>query len=147
MNFRNKKHKPLEISLTPMIDVVFLLLIFFMVTTTFSRQPGIKVTLPQADGEETEQQQQQQAVLLTIDKTSRYSIDNKPLSDNSLDTSDNSNSLDTLMEELKASKKDRHIPLIIKADAEAPVQLAISVLEVASKINFSSITFETQKRE
>ncbi|GFO70970.1 biopolymer transport protein ExbD [Bathymodiolus japonicus methanotrophic gill symbiont] len=136
MNFRNKKHKPLEISLTPMIDVVFLLLIFFMVTTTFSRQSTIKVVLPQADGQQTEQQQQ--AVILTIDKAGLYFIDDKPLSDKSLGT---------LARELSASRKDRNIPLIINADAAAPVQSAISVLDVASKIGFSNITFATQKQE
>ena len=136
MNFRNKKHKPLEISLTPMIDVVFLLLIFFMVTTTFSRQSAIKVILPQADGQQTEQQQQ--AVILTIDKAGLYFIDDKPLSDNSLDT---------LARELSASRKNRNIPLIINADAAAPVQSAISVLDAASKIGFSNITFATQKQE
>ena len=136
MNFRNKKHKPLDISLTPMIDVVFLLLIFFMVTTTFSRQSAIKVVLPQADGQQTEKQEQ--AVLLTIDKSGQYYIDDKPLSDNSLDL---------LARELTANRNSRNIPLIINADAAAPVQSAISVLDVASKIGFSSITFATQKQE
>ena len=136
MNFRNKKHTPLDISLTPMIDVVFLLLIFFMVTTTFSRQSAIKVVLPQADGQQTEKQEK--AVLLTIDKSGQYYIDDKPLSDNSLDL---------LARELTANRNSRNIPLIINADAAAPVQSAISVLDVASKIGFSSITFATQKQE
>ena len=136
MNFRNKKHKPLDISLTPMIDVVFLLLIFFMVTTTFSRESVIKVMLPQADGQQAEKQKQ--ALLLTINKSGQYFIDDKPLSDQSLDT---------LAKELTVHRNNRNIPLIINADAAAPVQSAISVLDVASKIGFSNITFATQKQE
>ena len=76
MNFRNNKHKPLEISLTPMIDVVFLLLIFFMVTTTFSKESVIKVLLPQADGEQVTEQKQ--TLVLTIDKSGQFFIDDKP---------------------------------------------------------------------
>lgn len=136
MNFRNKKHQLLEISLTPMIDVVFLLLIFFMVTTTFSRQSAIKVILPTADGQQIEQPQQK--VLLTINKSGLYFIDDQPLSDKSLST---------LTRELTASKNNRDIPLIINADAAAPVQSAISVLDVTSKIGFSAITFTTQKQK
>ena len=136
MNFRNKKHKPLDVSLTPMIDVVFLLLIFFMVTTTFSRESVIKVMLPQADGQQAEKQAQ--ALLLTINKSGQYFIDDKPLSDQSLDT---------LAKQLTAHRNNRNIPLIINADATAPVQSAISVLDVASKIGFSNITFATQKQE
>ena len=136
MNFRNKKNKPLDISLTPMIDVVFLLLIFFMVTTTFSRQSAIKVMLPQADGQQTKKQDQ--ALLLTINTSGQYFIGDKPLSDKSLDT---------LAKELTAARNSRNIPLIINADARAPVQSAISALDVASKIGFTNITFATQKPE
>ncbi|SMG63643.1 biopolymer transport protein ExbD/TolR [methanotrophic bacterial endosymbiont of Bathymodiolus sp.] len=136
MNFRNKKHKPLDISLTPMIDVVFLLLIFFMVTTTFSRESAIKVMLPQAEGQQPEKQEQ--AILLTINKSGQYFIDDKPLSDKSLDT---------LANALTASRNNKNIPLIINADAAAPVQSAISVLDVASKEGFSNITFATQKQD
>jgi len=136
MNFRNKKSKAPDISMTPMIDVVFLLLIFFMVTTTFSRETAIKVLLPEADGQQTEKQEQ--ALTLTIDKSGQYFIGDKALSDSSLDT---------LARELTASKNNKNIPLIISADANAPVQSAISVLDVASKIGFSNITFATQKRE
>ena len=136
MNFRNKKHKPLDISLTPMIDVVFLLLIFFMVTTTFSRESAIKVMLPQAEGQQSEKQEQ--AILLTINKSGQYFIDDKPLSDKSLDT---------LANALTASRNNKNIPLIINADAAAPVQSAISVLDVASKEGFSNITFATQKQD
>lgn len=134
MNFRNKKHKPLEISLTPMIDVVFLLLIFFMVTTTFSKDTAIKVILPQADGELVEKQAH--ALTLTIDQSGQYFIDDYPLGDNSLET---------LKKKLITSRNEKDISLIINADANAPVQAAINVLEIAPDIGFKNITFATQK--
>ena len=135
MNFRNKKHQPLDISLTPMIDVVFLLLIFFMVTTTFSKETAIKVLLPQAEGQQAEKQEQ--TLMLTIDKSGQYFIEDKPLRDRSLET---------LAKALTASRHNKNIPLIINADANAPVQSAISVLDVASRIGFKNITFATQKK-
>ena len=135
MNFRNKKNAPLEISLTPMIDVVFLLLIFFMVTTTFSKETMIKVQLPQAEGQVAERDNDN-VLTLTIDKSGQYFINDKALNDRTKET---------LSKALQAYSSNKHIPLIINADANAPVQAAISVLDVASSIGFKSITFATQK--
>ncbi|MCK5355318.1 MAG: biopolymer transporter ExbD [Methyloprofundus sp.] len=135
MNFRNKKHKPLEISLTPMIDVVFLLLIFFMVTTTFSKETMIKVQLPQANGQEAERTNEQ-VLAVTIDKSGQYFINDKAL---------NERSVEALKKELNTFSANKNIPLIINADASAPVQSAIKVLDVAAGIGFKNITFATQK--
>ncbi|NOQ17038.1 MAG: biopolymer transporter ExbD [Methyloprofundus sp.] len=137
MNFRKNKHQPLEISLTPMIDVVFLLLIFFMVTTTFSQQTAIKIQLPQADGQ-AKVERQQQVLMLTIAKGGQYYINDKALADGKLST---------LSKALSKFSSNKHIPLVINADARAPVQSAISVLDVASKIGFTNITFVTEKEE
>lgn len=136
MNFRNKKHGPLEISLTPMIDVVFLLLIFFMVTTTFSKETAIKIQLPQAQGQEEQKPDPGEALILTIDKTGQYFVNDKALKNRTIET---------LTQELNALSSHKKIPLIINADANAPVQSAISVLDVASNIGFKSITFATQR--
>ena len=136
MNFRNKKHAPLEISLTPMIDVVFLLLIFFMVTTTFSKETQIKVQLPQAEGQTAENHKQEHVLMVTIDKSGQYFINDKALNDSSLAN---------LTKELTAISSNKKIPLIINADANAPVQAAIHVLDAAAKIGFNNITFATQK--
>ncbi len=136
MNFRNKKHAPLEISLTPMIDVVFLLLIFFMVTTTFSKETQIKVQLPQAEGQLLADHEKGQILILTINKAGQYFINDKALKDNSLAN---------LTKELTAASNNKKLPLIINADANAPVQAAINVLDIAAGIGFKNITFATQK--
>ncbi|NOQ13221.1 MAG: biopolymer transporter ExbD [Methyloprofundus sp.] len=135
MNFRNKKQQPLEISLTPMIDVVFLLLIFFMVTTTFSKETMIKVQLPQAAGQAAEKDNDK-VLTLTIDKSGQYFINDKALNDRTKET---------LSKALQAYSQHKNIPLIINADANAPVQAAISVLDTAANIGFKNITFATQK--
>ncbi len=134
MNFRNKKNKPLEVSLTPMIDVVFLLLIFFMVTTTFSKETSIKIQLPQAEGQDVKQHKQ--VLLLTIDKSGQFFIDGRALQDKSLAI---------LSKELSAVSANKQLPLVIHADANAPVQAAISVLDVANNVGFKNISFTTQK--
>ncbi len=127
MNFRNKKHKPLDVSLTPMIDVVFLLLIFFMVTTTFSRETAIKVQLPQAEGQEAEKHNTEE-LILTIDKAGQYFINDKVL---------NGRSVASLSKELSRFSDNKQVPIIINADANAPVQAAINVLQATSETGFT----------
>jgi len=132
MNFRQKERKPLELSLTPMIDVVFLLLIFFMVTTTFSKESMIKIQLPQADGVE---RTQEKPLVLTIDQAGLYFLDEQAIIGKT--TAALEKALDAVVDKQQA--------LLINADARAPIQSAISVLDIASKKGFQNITFATQK--
>src|SRR5664279_200482 len=79
MKFQRKKKEKIDISMTPMIDVVFLLLIFFMVTTTFNRQTEVNIKLPEAQG--TEAKEYPKTVSLIIDAGGIYSLigdDNLP---------------------------------------------------------------------
>jgi biopolymer transport protein ExbD len=131
MKFRLKNRKPLELSLTPMIDVVFLLLIFFMVTTTFSKESMIKIQLPQADGLDRSEKQQ---LVVTIDQAGWYFLDGKALG---------GKNVAVLGKALSHMSNKR--PLLINADAKASIQSAISVLDIASKKGFNIITFATQK--
>lgn len=132
MNFRLKNRKPLELSLTPMIDVVFLLLIFFMVTTTFSKESMIKIQLPQAEGLARSQEKQ---LVLTIDQAGKYFLDDQAIEGK--DTAGLTKVLDEI--------GNKQTSLLINADARAPIQSAISVLDIASKKGFKNITFATQK--
>jgi len=79
MNFRRKKREKLDITLISMIDVLFVLLLFFMVSTTFNQHTQVKITLPEADGAEAEQSAKM--VTLTIDADGTYYLtgdDNLP---------------------------------------------------------------------
>ncbi len=134
MNFRDKKREKLEITLTPMIDVVFLLLIFFMVTTTFSRETAIKINLPEASGEE--RLEAPKVVNLTIDADGVYYVNNQQVINQKYST------LKKAILDITGNSRD--LPFIISADAKTPHQAVIRVLDVASKIGFTKVTFAAQ---
>jgi len=131
MNFRRRNREKLEITLTPMIDVVFLLLIFFMVTTTFNRATEIKIKLPEATGAELSEQPK--VLNLTIDADGTYYVNNHQLLNQKLTT------LKKAL--LDVAGNSRMMPFVISADAKTPHQAVISALDVASQAGFSQITF------
>jgi biopolymer transport protein ExbD len=139
MNFSRRKRPPLEITLTPMIDVVFLLLIFFMVTTTFNQQAEIKINLPEARGEESDAVKKM--ILLTIDAEGTYFISGDDGLPHQLINQNN----DTLRRALiQAAGNSRKIPFIISADGKTPHQAVITALDIASGLGFVRITFATK---
>ena len=131
MNFRSREKEKLEITLTPMIDVVFLLLIFFMVTTTFNRATEIKINLPEAAGKESTEKVK--IINLTIDADGIYYVNNQQLINQKLDTLRKA-----LMD---AAGNSRAMPFVINADAKTPHQAVISSLDIASQVGFTKITF------
>ncbi len=131
MNFRRRKKRQVEITLTPMIDVVFLLLIFFMVTTTFNRETELNIVLPEAKG--NEKSERDDVLSLTIDAEGIYYVNKHQLVNQKLSTLRKA-----LQDEAGHS---RTMPFIINADAETPHQAVISALDVASQMGFSRITF------
>ena len=83
MNFKSQQKDELELNLTPLIDVVFLLLIFFMVTTTFDRETQLKIELPQASGEH---KKATEMLEISIDQKSKLYINQKELVNSGIDT-------------------------------------------------------------
>ena len=139
MNFRRKKREKLDITLISMIDVLFVLLLFFMVSTTFSHHTQIKVQLPEADGAQAEQNVKM--VTLTIDSDGNYSLEGeggvpKKLADQQLET------LKQALQRL--SEQSKELPFIISADGKTPHQSVITALEAAGEAGFSHITFSAQ---
>ena len=99
MDFRpNRRDERVDVNLTPLIDVVFLLLIFFMVSTTFDRHAKLKVELPEASAKMT--QQQEDPVILSIDVKGNYFINDRQLVNTTLET------LKTALQKTVADKKD-----------------------------------------
>ena len=133
MNFRHRKKRNLEISITPMIDVVFLLLIFFMVTTTFNKNTALQITLPESGSKELVPRK---LLVLSIDSKSQYYLNEQPLADNKLSTLDFS---------LASVFKDKDQVLVINADALAPYQAVVNALDIAGRVGFVQITFATQQ--
>jgi biopolymer transport protein ExbD len=124
------------INLTPLIDVVFLLLIFFMVTTTFTRETRMLITLPEADGEALVSEQQ--VVLeLVVSRDGSYSVNGQNLINGDIKT---------IMAALKeASEGNKDIPLMITADAQSTHQAVITAMDAAGRLGFESLNIATQQ--
>ena len=135
MNLRPQRKPSPEINVTPLIDVVFLLLIFFMVSTTFNRETQISIDLPRADS--AQPMEEQQLVEVDIDAQGHYFIHDQELPDARLQTVK-----DALVGAVGSA---RERPLIISADAKTPHQAVITVLDAARQVGITHLTFATQQ--
>lgn len=135
MKFRRKPRENVEINLASLIDVVFILLLFFVVTTTFTRETQLKVDLPEAvSGTPPEQTELKQLeVLIAVDGS--YSLNGKQLL---------KSDLDSLMAALqKESVGDNSLPLTISADGKTPHQAVITAMDAAGKLGFAHLRITT----
>src|SRR5690606_19123780 len=135
MNFRRglAREEP-DINLIPMIDVLLVILIFLMVTTTFTRFAEIKINLPTAEAERPAEQTNE--VHVAIDPEGRYVIDRNEVAFRSVE------SFAEHMREASAGMKEPVV--VINADAKATHQSVIHVMEAARLAGLSRITFATQ---
>ncbi|MBW9261041.1 MAG: biopolymer transporter ExbD [Candidatus Thiodiazotropha sp. (ex. Lucinisca nassula)] len=135
MNFRTNARKSPEVDITPLIDVVFLLLIFFMVSTTFEHESQILIELPEATGEEIQREEQQLDITINIAGT--FFVNQREV-------------VNTEMETLKLAISkaigDRgNIPVIINADARTPHQSVMTAMDAASQLGLTKMTFSAHK--
>jgi len=137
MNLRPVRKHDLELNITPLIDVVFLLLIFFMVSTTFDRNSQIDITLPKASEEHSDQQPD--TVNVAVDARGRVFVNGQPLVNAQLQT---------IREALQnaASGLDDP-PVIISADQQASYQSVVRIMDAARRVNLIHITFATRRLE
>ena len=135
MKFRRKSRENVEINLASLIDVVFILLLFFVVTTTFTRETQLKVDLPEAaTGTPPEQTELKQLEIL-IAADGSYSLNAKQLL---------KSDLPSLMAALqKESEGDNSLPLIISADAKTQHQAVITAMDAAGKLGFAHLRMTT----
>jgi len=125
MNLRPHRPEPPDINLTPMIDVVFLLLIFFMVSTTFKEGTRIQVRLPEAQGEAVPAETPQ-TLEITIDSTGVFYVDERMVVDREPAT---------LQQAIAAAVgAERERPVIIRADAATPHQAVMTAMDAASRL-------------
>jgi biopolymer transport protein ExbD len=135
MNLRpDRSDERVDINLTPLIDVVFLLLIFFMVSTTFDRHAKLKVELPEASAK-MQQQQQDEPVVLSIDAKGNYFINDRQLVNTTLDT------LKIALQKTVADKKD--VSLVLRADANTPHQSVVRAMDAASQLGLTRLSIAT----
>ncbi len=135
MNFRNKARKSPEVDITPLIDVVFLLLIFFMVSTTFEHESQILIELPEATGEEMQREKQQLDITINIAGT--FFVDQREVVNTEMET--------LKMAISKAIGERGNIPVIINADARTPHQSVMTAMDAASQLGLTKMTFSAHK--
>ena len=135
MKFQRSLKEEVNVDLTPLIDVVFLLLIFFMVTTTFSRNTNLLINLPEATGEMTEQEAV--TVEILIAENGNYSVNGRQLVNNQIET---------LMRTVtEVSGGDVTIPLISTADANTSHQSVVTAMDAVAQLGFSSLNIATRE--
>lgn len=135
MKFRRRSRDTAEINLAPLIDVVFILLLFFVVTTTFTRETQLKVELPEAVSGNPPQADEAKQIEVLIGADSSYALNGKQLL---------KNDLKGLMAALqKESQGNNQLPLIISADGQAPHQAVITAMDAAGKLGFSKLRITT----
>lgn len=137
MNLRpGHKDESVEVNLTPLIDVVFLLLIFFMVSTTFDRHAKLKVSLPEASAKATHQEVE--PLVLSIDAKGNYFINERQVVNQQLDT------LKQAL--LKTAGKDKiiaEVALVLRADANTPHQSVVRAMDAASQLGMTKLSIAT----
>lgn len=137
MKFRRQQVEDQGINLTPLIDVVFLLLIFFMVSTTFTKETHLSVDLPEAVGEQSSDVPEQIEILINSDGS--YSVNGLALVNNQVAT------LKSALE--KTSEGNNQVPLVITADAKTPHQAVVQAMDVAGQLGFARLSITTRQPE
>jgi biopolymer transport protein ExbD len=137
MNLQPGEQDEPEINLTPLIDVVFLLLIFFMVSTTFEQQSRIQIELPEATATPTETEEESLEII--IDAQGRYFLEDRQVVNNELETLKAAIS--------KAVNGRESLTVIIRADASTPHQAVITALDASSQLGLTQISLATSKIE
>lgn len=133
MNLRPKVSEEPEVNLTSLIDVVLLLLVFFMVSTSFVREAELKVELPEASVEAVPAQEAR--LQITINAEGDYFVNGEAL------VSSQPRVLERAIDKLVGAERD--IPVTIKADANTTHQSVVTVMDTAGKMGFVNITIIT----
>lgn len=137
MKFRRPAQDPLEINLTPLIDCLLFLIIFFMLSTTFLRPSKLQISLPEAKGEAAASAALQ--VEVAVSASGDYAVNGQVLA------SKQATSLRSAIE--KVSQGNRDIPFLISADGNAPHQAVVTVMDAAGQMGFQSLNISTRQPE
>jgi len=137
MQFKRQVKAEESINLTPLIDVVFLLLIFFMVSTTFTKETHLKIDLPEAVGDLQPTLVDQ--IEVVVDAQGGFSVNGRALVNKQLAT------LQAAIQDIGAA--DTSVPFIITGDATTPYQTVISVMDLAGQLGFANLSLTTRQPE
>ena len=138
MKVTRRPQEEATVEMTPLIDVVFLLLIFFMVSTTFIRETQLKIELPEASGELLEIDKD--IIEVTVDRNGEYAVNNRLLVNTEMRT------LMRALEEMKETVGHSN-RLIITADANVAYQAVVRAMDAAGRVGLTHISITTQQPE
>ena len=124
------------VDLTSLIDVVFLLLILFMVSTTFERESVLKIDLPEASAVE-EREELPDMLELVIDGEGRMYLNDQRLLDST------ANTISAAMEQMAGERRD--LPLVLRADRQTPHHFVVTAMDVASRLGFVNLSIATDR--
>jgi biopolymer transport protein ExbD len=135
MNFqRGRRHEELEMNLVPLIDVLLVIIIFLVVSATFSRTSELQINLPTAEANSP--QDKPLVITVEVDATGRYMVNSK-----AVDSADVASIASALTQ---AAGNGKEPTIVINADAKTTHQSVINVMEAARQANYTHITFATQ---
>lgn len=135
MNFHHRNtEEEVSINLTPLIDVVFLLLIFFMVSTTFDTTSQLEIRLPEAS--ENQAVEPPRKLNLLINAKGRFFVNSRELTGN--DSA-------TLRAALMRALEGRRMPIVIQSDADSPVQALVTAMDVVGQLGLKQVSIATTR--
>ncbi|MDQ6961099.1 MAG: biopolymer transporter ExbD [Mariprofundaceae bacterium] len=135
MQLRRRKRANLAVDLTPLIDVVFLMLIFFMVSTSFQVANSVKLDLP-SSSISPEEPKEEKKLIISVDKAGQIYLQNNPVSDQDLSLK---------IKEFSAGRADT--PVVLRADANATHKRVVFVLDQLRQLNMSKVGIATRIQE
>lgn len=135
MNFqRGRKHEALEMNLVPLIDVLLVIIIFLVVSATFSRMSELQINLPTAEA--NVQQQKPLTVTVDVDASGRYIVNGVDITERTVEA------ISLALQ--KAVGNGKEPTIVINADAQTTHQSVINVMEASRQAGYTHITFTTQ---
>ena len=135
MRFRRSPRPGVEINLIPFLDVLIFMLVYFMVSTTFTRETHLNIDLPEAQGQPSETVEKQIEIL--VDEAGDYRINGEPLIDRNMRT------LQAAI--YKISAGDTTLPLTITADAQTTHQSVVQAMDAAGQMGFAHLSITTRQ--
>jgi biopolymer transport protein ExbD len=134
MKLQRRSREEPEVNLTSLIDVVLLLLVFFMVSTSFVREAEINIRLPEASAQ-AEPDPDAEVLEIAISQTGAFIVNGRPLVNNERRT------LRRAIEQLIGERRD--MPVVIRADAQSVHQASVTAMSVAGELGFQNIVIAT----
>ena len=135
MKFRKSRAEEPEINLIPFIDVLLVVLIFLMLSTTYSKFTELQVTLPSADAEQP--RERPRMIIVAVAADGRYAVNGQAVDGRSVEL--------LTLELARAAAGQHDMPVIVSADATSAHQSVINVMDAARRAGLSRLTFAAQR--